>query len=88
MVCVTKLLCVFACLAWLSSPVECAARPNIIVIVVDDLGWGDVSFHGSQQIPTPNIDALAADGIVLDHHYVSPMGTPSRASLFSGYYSI
>jgi len=60
-------------------------RPNILFILADDLGWGDVGFHGSP-IRTPNIDQLANEGLELAHHYVCPMCTPTRASLLTGRY--
>ena len=61
-----------------------AAPPHITFFLVDDLGWNDVSMHGSKQIQTPNIDSLAASGIRLNNYYVNPVCSPTRASLMSG----
>jgi arylsulfatase I/J len=59
--------------------------PNLLVIVADDLGWGDVGYHSSQ-IRTPNLDRLAAEGVRLEQCYVAPVCSPSRAALMSGRY--
>jgi arylsulfatase A-like enzyme len=64
-----------------------APRPNIILIVADDLGYGDTSAYGSKIIKTPNIDALAADGVRFTAGYVThPVCAPSRAGILTGRY--
>ena len=61
--------------------------PNIVVIVGDDMGYADIGIHGSKDIPTPNIDALAASGIRFTNGYVSgPYCSPTRAGLMTGRY--
>jgi arylsulfatase A-like enzyme len=61
-----------------------SSSPNILFILSDDTGWNDVSFHGSLQIPTPTMDALASNGITLNNYYVNPVCSPTRASIMSG----
>ncbi|MBD1388340.1 sulfatase-like hydrolase/transferase [Neiella sp. HB171785] len=62
-----------------------AERPNILVIITDDLGYGDVGFNGATDIRTPNLDALAADGTTFNAAYnVHPFCGPSRAGLMTG----
>ena len=60
-------------------------RPNIVIILADDLGWGDVGFHGSE-IKTPCLDSLAEEGVVLDRFYTAPISSPTRAGLMTGRY--
>ncbi|KAM7444316.1 hypothetical protein ABFA07_006991 [Porites harrisoni] len=61
--------------------------PNIVLTVIDDLGWSDVGFQGSV-IHTPNINRLAAEGVILDNYYVQPLCTPTRSTLMTGRYPI
>jgi arylsulfatase A-like enzyme len=62
-------------------------RPNILVIVADDLGYGDIGVHGGREVPTPHIDALAASGVRCTSGYVAaPYCSPSRAGFLTGRY--
>ncbi|MDX1358030.1 MAG: sulfatase-like hydrolase/transferase [Clostridia bacterium] len=63
------------------------SKPNIIVIMADDLGHGDIGFYGNTDVVTPNIDAMAREGISLKQHYsASPMCAPARAAFLTGKY--
>jgi len=62
-------------------------RPHIVVFLADDLGWGDVGFHGSE-IRTPTLDALAEGGVRLESFYVWPVCSPTRAAFLTGRYPI
>ncbi len=76
-----RLTLLLACLAC-SMPVL-AERPNIVLILADDLGWNDVGYHGSE-IRTPSLDQLAANGVVLEQYHSQPTCTPTRAALMTG----
>lgn len=81
----THLLAAVAAIAMTGLPAAAARKPNVIVIVADDLGYGDTSAYGSTRVRTPNIDALAADGVRFTQGYAShPVCSPSRAALMAG----
>ncbi len=71
----------------LGTNLAAANRPNFVVILADDLGYGDLACYGSRFNQTPNIDRLAAEGIrFTDFHSNGPMCTPTRAALLTGMY--
>jgi len=63
-----------------------AAKPNVVLIITDDVGYGDFGSYGAPDIKTPNIDSLARDGTKLTDFYAAPQCTPTRAALITGRY--
>ena len=81
----------FACLMTACLLTNCSTNkevehPNVIIILSDDQGWGDLSVQGNSNISTPNIDALSATGATLNNFYVCAVCSPTRAELLTGRY--
>ena len=71
----------------IAAPASSEERPNIILVFIDDMGWGDFSCFGNQDASTPNIDRLAHEGIRFEQFYVnSPICSPSRTAISTGQY--
>lgn len=82
-------LCLIACQspkAESEATTQTSKPPNVIIILADDQGWGDLSFHGNENFSTPNLDGLARDGIAFNNFYVQPVCSPTRAELLTGRY--
>lgn len=76
---------IFCLLAWVNPQATAKPKPNVIVILADDLGFSDIGCYGGE-IATPNIDRLAANGLRFNQFYNSAKCEPTRASLISGQY--
>jgi arylsulfatase A-like enzyme len=76
-------LTLFSC-----SSSKTQTQPNIILILTDDQGWGDLSISGNTNLTTPNIDKLAETGVTFDRFYVCPVCSPTRAELLTGRYHV
>ncbi|HVK13639.1 MAG TPA: sulfatase-like hydrolase/transferase, partial [Gemmataceae bacterium] len=63
-----------------------ADRPNVVVILSDDQGWGDLSLNGNTDLKTPHIDSLATGGARFDRFFVQPVCSPTRAEFLTGRY--
>ncbi|MFL3659155.1 MAG: arylsulfatase [Opitutales bacterium] len=84
----TKLVfLLFLVLISLNSSFGADSRPSVIILLADDLGYGDVGFNGSD-IATPNLDRIADQGVQLESFYACPMCTPTRAGLMTGRYPL
>lgn len=65
-----------------------ANRPNVVLVITDDQGYGDLGRHGNPVLRTPRLDRLAEQGVTLANYYVSPVCSPTRASLLTGRYHL
>lgn len=85
---VCGVLALLSLAALVSSSTGAAAprKPNVVVILADDQGWGDLSIHGNTNLSTPNIDSLGRDGALFEHFYVCPVCSPTRAEFLTGRY--
>ena len=98
---IEKLFCrcvLFTVLVWIGGvatraqnnrqqPQESSTRPNILLIITDDQGYGDLGVHGNPKLRTPNLDRLASESVVFQSFYVSPVCSPTRSSLLTGRYN-
>ncbi len=67
---------------------QSSRKPNVLLILTDDQGFGDLSLHGNKHLTTPNMDRLAKESVCFDRFFVSPVCAPTRASLLSGRYHL
>lgn len=81
-----KAACLVSLLAATTTGAE-PSQPNILFILMDDLGYSDCGFSGGKEIKTPHLDRLAAGGAVLESLYVQPVCSPTRAALLTGRYA-
>lgn len=84
-----RVILVLFCITALSQirlAAQSQKKPNIIIILSDDQGWGDLSINGNKNLSTPNIDRLAKTGATLDRFYVLPVCSPTRAEMLTGRY--
>ena len=82
-----RVLFLFIVCIWSGWTAQAADRPNVILIMADDMGYECLSTYGSQSYETPRLDRLAAEGVRFDHCYSTPICTPSRVQLMTGRYS-
>lgn len=76
----------FICLSFMGYFSCAQSRPNVVLILADDQGWGDLSLNGNKNVRTPNIDKIGREGARFSRFYVSPLCAPTRAGLLTGRY--
>lgn len=89
MVCKRLFLFILAIFSFqlLFAQLETASQPNVVLIIADDIGWGDIGCYGNKDVRTPNIDALGSAGLIFKSMYLTTSScSPSRSSIITGRY--
>ena len=71
----------------IATALAAQSKPNIVLVITDDQGYGDVACHGNPVIKTPHMDALAAESVGLSDYHVAPTCSPTRAALITGHWT-
>ena len=82
-----KKLNLFALIFLFVLSVNAAKRPNVVLVITDDQGYGDLSCHGNPVLKTPHLDELHGDSIRLTDYHVAPTCSPTRAALITGHWT-
>lgn len=82
-----RFVAAFAALCFIGTDLA-ARQPNVIIVLTDDQGWGDLSLNGNSNLKTPHIDSLARDGAQFDRFFVCPVCSPTRAEFLTGRYHV
>ena len=83
----TAVVIAACCLAPAMAAAAEARRPNVILLITDDQGYGDLACHGNPVVRTPNLDRLHAQSVRLTNFHVDPTCSPTRSALMTGRYS-
>lgn len=83
---ISTLLTIVTTFALFAGHTDAADRPNVVIFLADDAGWGDYSHSGNRQVSTPHIDSIAEGGVSLDRFFVCPVCSPTRAEFLTGRY--
>src|SRR5829696_3494786 len=79
-------MCALLCGERASAQAPSSRPPNVVLIITDDQGYGDLSIHGNEKLKTPHIDRFATESVRFTQFCVAPVCTPTRASLMTGRY--
>ncbi|MAB76404.1 MAG: N-acetylgalactosamine-4-sulfatase, partial [Verrucomicrobiales bacterium] len=82
-----SIIITLAVTSFLALPVIVADAPNIVIVITDDQGYGDLSCHGNPVVKTPHLDSLASESVRLEDYHVAPTCSPTRGALLTGHWT-